>query len=119
MARHGGLGADGSHARRARLRLDRAGILHHVAGGRQRPRISARKRAAQGCERLRELKALEILISCQGGDYTNEIYPKLRAGGLEGILDRCGIALRMRDDAVIILDPVNLHVITRGAASAA
>ncbi len=70
---------------------------------------------------LRELKALEILISCQGGDYTNEIYPKLRADGWNGYWIDAASALRMRDDAVIILDPVNLHVIrdalSRGAKS--
>jgi aspartate-semialdehyde dehydrogenase len=60
---------------------------------------------------LRELKALEILISCQGGEYTNEIYPKLRAEGWNGYWIDAASALRMQDDAVIILDPVNLHVI--------
>jgi len=68
---------------------------------------------------LRELKSLKILISCQGGDYTNEIYPRLRAEGWKGYWIDAASALRMRDDAVIILDPVNLKVIhaalTRGA----
>jgi aspartate-semialdehyde dehydrogenase len=57
------------------------------------------------------LKAMEIIISCQGGDYTNEIFPKLRAEGWNGYWIDAASALRMQKDAVIILDPVNLDVI--------
>jgi aspartate-semialdehyde dehydrogenase len=53
------------------------------------------------------LKALPVVISCQGGDYTSEIYPKLRAAGWRGYWIDAASALRMKDDAVIILDPVN------------
>jgi aspartate-semialdehyde dehydrogenase len=65
----------------------------------------------QDAHDLKALKALEILISCQGGDYTNEIFPKLRAAGWKGYWIDAASALRMQDDAVIILDPVNLQVI--------
>ncbi|MGE5468124.1 MAG: aspartate-semialdehyde dehydrogenase [Ignavibacteria bacterium] len=58
-----------------------------------------------------ELKAMDIIITCQGGDYTNEVFPKLRAAGWKGHWIDAASALRMKDDAVIILDPVNLHVI--------
>ena len=57
------------------------------------------------------LAAMEIIISCQGGDYSNEIYPKLRAAGWRGYWIDAASALRMNDDAVIILDPVNMDVI--------
>src|ERR687884_602648 len=57
------------------------------------------------------LKALPVIISCQGGDYTNEIYPKLRAAGWKGYWIDAASALRMKDDAVIILDPVNMPLI--------
>lgn len=57
------------------------------------------------------LKSMEIIISCQGGDYTNEIFPRLRAAGWKGYWIDAASALRMNDDAVIILDPVNLDVI--------
>jgi aspartate-semialdehyde dehydrogenase len=57
------------------------------------------------------LSANDVLISCQGGDYTNEIYPKLRAAGWKGYWIDAASALRMNQDAVIILDPVNLDVI--------
>jgi aspartate-semialdehyde dehydrogenase len=58
-----------------------------------------------------ELKAMDIIITCQGGDYTNEVFPKLRAAGWTGHWIDAASALRMKDDAVIILDPVNQHVI--------
>jgi aspartate-semialdehyde dehydrogenase len=56
---------------------------------------------------------MDVLISCQGGDYTNEIHPKLRALGWKGYWIDAASALRMRDDAVIVLDPVNMDVIRR------
>jgi aspartate-semialdehyde dehydrogenase len=58
-----------------------------------------------------ELKSLPVIISCQGGDYTNEVYPKLRAEGWKGYWIDAASALRMNDDAVIILDPLNLDLI--------
>ncbi|MBB2931365.1 aspartate-semialdehyde dehydrogenase [Paraburkholderia silvatlantica] len=58
-----------------------------------------------------ELKKCDIIITAQGGDYTNEVYPKLRAAGWNGYWIDAASALRMKDDAVIILDPVNLDVI--------
>src|SRR5438094_1091452 len=58
-----------------------------------------------------ELALMDIVISCQGGDYTNEVFPKLRASGWGGYWIDAASALRMRDDAVIILDPVNMNVI--------
>jgi aspartate-semialdehyde dehydrogenase len=60
---------------------------------------------------IAELKAMDIVISCQGGDYTSEVFPKLRAAGWKGYWIDAASALRMTDDAVIILDPVNLDVI--------
>ena len=60
---------------------------------------------------VQALAAHDVLISCQGGDYTNEIYPRLRGAGWKGYWIDAASALRMREDAVIILDPVNLHVI--------
>jgi aspartate-semialdehyde dehydrogenase len=62
------------------------------------------------------LKKLPVLISCQGGDYTSDIYPKLRAAGWKGYWIDAASALRMKDDAVIVLDPVNLKLIEEGHA---
>ena len=57
------------------------------------------------------LKKSDIIITAQGGDYTAEVYPKLRAAGWQGHWIDAASTLRMNDDAVIILDPVNLPVI--------
>lgn len=56
---------------------------------------------------LRDLSACEILISCQGGEYTSEIFPSLRKNGWKGYWIDAASTLRMSEDAVIILDPVN------------
>jgi aspartate-semialdehyde dehydrogenase len=58
-----------------------------------------------------ELKAMDIIVTCQGGDYTSEVFPKLRAAGWKGHWIDAASTLRMNDDAIIILDPVNLDVI--------
>ncbi len=68
----------------------------------------------QNASDLEALKALDIIVSCQGGDYTNEIYPKLRESGWQGYWIDAASSLRMKDDAIIILDPVNQHVIDEG-----
>lgn len=62
---------------------------------------------------IEALKALDIIITCQGGDYTSEIYPQLRASGWQGYWIDAASTLRMDDNATIILDPVNHHVIQR------
>jgi aspartate-semialdehyde dehydrogenase len=63
-----------------------------------------------------ELKKLPVLVSCQGGDYTSEIYPKLRREGWKGYWIDAASALRMNDDALIILDPVNMPLIEAAVA---
>ncbi len=63
-----------------------------------------------------ELKAMEVIISCQGGDYTKEIYPKLRESGWNGYWIDAASTLRMKDEAIVILDPVNKNVIKDGLA---
>lgn len=63
---------------------------------------------------IEALSALDIIITCQGGDYTSEIYPKLREAGWQGYWIDAASSLRMKDDAIIILDPVNQAVIQEG-----
>jgi aspartate-semialdehyde dehydrogenase len=58
-----------------------------------------------------DLRRMDIIITCQGGDYTTEVFPKLRSAGWSGHWIDAASSLRMKDDAVIILDPVNHHVI--------
>jgi aspartate-semialdehyde dehydrogenase len=60
---------------------------------------------------VKELASMDIVISCQGSDYTSDVYPKLRSSGWKGYWIDAASALRMEDDAVIILDPVNMDVI--------
>ncbi len=57
------------------------------------------------------LKSLPVIVSCQGGNYTNDIYPKLRAAGWSGYWVDAASALRMNDDSVIVLDPVNMRLV--------
>jgi aspartate-semialdehyde dehydrogenase len=65
---------------------------------------------------IEALRKLPVIISCQGGDYTNEIHPRLRAAGWKGYWIDAASALRMNDHAVIILDPVNMPQIKQGLA---
>jgi len=85
------------------------------AGGKG-PDIGRPVEPVRNAMELAELKKLPVLISCQGGDYTGEIYPKLRREGWKGYWIDAASALRMNDGAVIILDPVNMPVIERAVA---
>ncbi|MEI6256873.1 MAG: aspartate-semialdehyde dehydrogenase [Planctomycetota bacterium] len=57
------------------------------------------------------LKRCDIIVSCQGGDYTSVVFPQLRAAGWNGFWIDAASTLRMNDNAIIVLDPVNLSVI--------
>src|SRR5256714_13046901 len=57
------------------------------------------------------LESLPVIISCQGGDYTSDGHPQLRRAGWSGYWIDAASALRMKDDAAIILDPVNMPLI--------
>ncbi|HRI92868.1 MAG TPA: aspartate-semialdehyde dehydrogenase, partial [Accumulibacter sp.] len=63
------------------------------------------------------LKQMDIVVTCQGGDYTKEVFPRLRAAGWNGHWIDAASTLRMKDDAVIILDPVNREVIDAALAN--
>jgi len=75
------------------------------------PAIGKDVPALKDAKNINELKAMDIIITCQGGEYTSEIFPQLRSAGWKGYWIDAASALRMNDDAVIILDPVNLGVI--------
>lgn len=60
---------------------------------------------------LSDLSEMDVIVSCQGGDYTTAVFQPLRASGWQGYWIDAASALRMKEDAVIILDPVNLSVI--------
>jgi aspartate-semialdehyde dehydrogenase len=80
------------------------------------PHIGKDIPALKDAKNVDDLKAMEIIVSCQGGDYTSDIYPKLRGAGWKGYWIDAASTLRMEKDAIIILDPVNLNVIKSGMA---
>ena len=81
------------------------------AGG-AAPVVGGRKAGPlQDASDVAALAQCDVVVSCQGGDYTNDIHPRLRAAGWKGYWIDAASALRMKDDAVIILDPVNRAVI--------
>jgi len=77
----------------------------------QAPEIGRDVPAVRDAYDIEDLKRFGVLVSCQGGDYTSEVYPKLRAAGWKGYWIDAASSLRMREDAVIVLDPVNREVI--------
>lgn len=79
--------------------------------GGKAPNIGKDSAPLQDAKNIAELKLMDAIISCQGGDYTSEIFPKLRAEGWQGHWIDAASTLRMENDAVIVLDPVNMHVI--------
>jgi aspartate-semialdehyde dehydrogenase len=79
--------------------------------GGKSPDIGREVAALKDAYDIDELKSMDILVSCQGGDYTSAIFGKLREAGWKGHWVDAASTLRMGDDAVIILDPVNLPVI--------
>ncbi len=80
------------------------------------PRVGRDVPPVKDARDLDALAATDILISCQGGDYTNEIHPKLRAAGWGGYWIDAASALRMDEKAIIILDPVNRALIDAALA---
>jgi len=80
------------------------------AGGKA-PAMAKNETVLKDASDIDALKKCDIIITCQGGDYTTEIFPQLRAAGWNGYWIDAASTLRMKDDAVIILDPVNLDVI--------
>jgi aspartate-semialdehyde dehydrogenase len=81
------------------------------AAGGKAPAQARNETTLQDAYDIAALRRCDIVISCQGGDYTNEVFPKLRAAGWNGHWIDAASALRMQGDAVIVLDPVNLPVI--------
>ncbi len=64
-----------------------------------------------------ELLGLDVIVSCQGGDYTTAVYDSLRKKGFQGYWIDAASTLRMRDSSIIVLDPVNQNVIEAGLKS--
>ena len=82
------------------------------AGGRA-PAQAKNETTLKDAHAIHELRKCDIIITAQGGDYTTEVFPRLRAAGWNGHWIDAASTLRMKDDAIIILDPVNLPVIQK------
>ena len=79
--------------------------------------ITKSEKKLQDANDIQALARCDIVLTCQGGDYTKAIFPELRASGWRGHWIDAASALRMNDDAVLVLDPVNRPVIDRALAA--
>lgn len=81
------------------------------------PAVASGLPALEDAFAINELKQLDVIVTCQGGDYTSEVFPKLRSEGWQGYWIDAASTLRMDKDSLIVLDPVNLDVIKNGIAN--
>jgi aspartate-semialdehyde dehydrogenase len=81
------------------------------------PDVGAGANPLRDASNIEDLMEMEILVSCQGGDYTKEIHPQLRKAGWKGYWVDAASALRMKEDSLVVLDPVNRKLIDRGLES--
>lgn len=79
--------------------------------GQQAPDRGQAEKNLQDANNIDALKAMDVIVTCQGGDYTNAIHPQLRAAGWDGYWIDAASALRMKESSIIVLDPVNNPVI--------
>jgi len=79
--------------------------------GQAGPDIGKEIPALKDANDINELKAMDAIVTCQGGDYTKQVYDDLRASGWQGYWIDAASALRMKDHTIIVLDPVNRNVI--------
>lgn len=86
------------------------------AGGKA-PSMAKNESTLKDANDIDALKKCDIILTCQGGDYTSDVFPKLRAAGWNGYWIDAASTLRMKDDAIIVLDPVNLNVIKNALTS--
>ena len=87
------------------------------AAGAKAPNVKGAAEDLQDAKDVAALSQCDVIISCQGGDYTKEVHPKLRESGWDGYWIDAASTLRMQDNAVIVLDPVNRPVIDKSLAA--
>ncbi|WP_424346435.1 aspartate-semialdehyde dehydrogenase [Kocuria sp. CH-021] len=87
------------------------------SAGRPAPQFAGDAGTLQDAYDLETLCKLPVIVTAQGGDYTKEVHGRLRAAGWDGLWIDAASTLRMNDDAIIVLDPVNRDVIDRGLES--
>lgn len=81
------------------------------------PQVGKDSPALKDAKNIDALRQMDVIVTCQGGDYTSEVFPQLRATGWNGHWIDAASTLRMEQDSVIILDPVNMHVIKDALAN--
>lgn len=82
--------------------------------GQPGPDVGAGPSMLRDANSMEALLEMDVIVTCQGGDFTRSIHPRLRQAGWDGYWIDAASALRMADDALIVLDPVNRHVIDQG-----
>jgi len=75
------------------------------------PNVGKESPALKDAKNIADLKAMDVIVSCQGGDYTTEVFHQLRADGWGGHWVDAASTLRMDKEAVIVLDPVNMGLV--------
>jgi len=85
--------------------------------GRPGPEVGKDVPPLQDAKDIDALKTMDVIVTCQGGGYTEAVYPQLRKAGWDGYWIDAASTLRMKDDSIIVLDPVNLNVIKDGLAN--
>jgi aspartate-semialdehyde dehydrogenase len=100
-------------------RMQEEGDFNHIepvffstsnAGGKA-PAMAKNETTLKDANDIEALKKCDVVLTAQGGDYTSDMFPRLRAAGWNGYWIDAASSLRMKDDAIIVLDPVNLGVI--------
>ncbi|MCG6923319.1 MAG: aspartate-semialdehyde dehydrogenase [Acidobacteria bacterium] len=84
--------------------------------GGEAPDVGVPAPSLQDARDVESLRRFDVVVTCQGGDYTKEVYAPLRASGYEGYWIDAASALRMQDDCIIVLDPVNRSLVEKGIA---
>lgn len=84
--------------------------------GQQGPDVGVQTPLLQSATDIDALSVLDVIVTCQGGDYTKQVYPQLRNSGWQGYWIDAASALRMESNAIVVLDPVNQSVIEAGLA---
>ena len=85
--------------------------------GQMGPEVNGSREPLQDAHDISALSKMDIILTCQGGDYTNQVYPQLRNSGWRGYWIDAASALRTKDDSIIVLDPVNKALIDGGVSS--
>lgn len=85
--------------------------------GGEAPDFGQTDRTLHDANNIAELAKMDIIVTCQGGDYTKAVFQPLRDSGWNGYWIDAASSLRMADDAIIVLDPVNRNVIDQGLAN--